>query len=141
MSPDRLNAMVEKQLNQKFDHTKYGLKPKHRFTQQHPMANDELAHRIASGTLGIKPDIKRFTRTGVEFSDGTIEDDIDVILYGTGYKFSFPFLSEDVVKVGLQKHWNVWQKKLKFLIWTANSFTNALTNSSKDEEGPLFLEE
>ena len=91
--------MVEKKLNQKFDHAKYGLNPKYRFTQQHPMANDEIACRISSGTLRIKPDIKRFTRTGVEFSDGTVEDGIDVVLYGTGYKFSYPFLSEDVVKV------------------------------------------
>ena len=99
MSPETLNTTIEKGLNKKFDHEKYGLKPKHRFTEQHPMANDELPNRIASGTLRIKSDIKRFTKTGVEFTDGTFEDNIDVILYGTGYKFSYPFLPEDVIKV------------------------------------------
>ena len=40
------------------------IEPKLRFTQQHPMVNDELPSRIASGTIIVKPNIRRFTKTG-----------------------------------------------------------------------------
>lgn len=40
------------------------------------------------------PPIKRFISKsrGVEFEDGTIESDIDAIIFATGYFYSFPFL-------------------------------------------------
>ena len=44
----------------------------------------------------VKPDIKRFTETGVEFVDGTVEENI-------GYVFGFPFLEEGVIKVEKNK--------------------------------------
>ncbi len=97
-----LNNKVERMLNKRFDHEKYGLKPKHHFTQQHPLVNEELANRIAAGTIRIKPNVNRFTKNGVEFTDGTVENDIDVVIYATGYKFGYPFISEEIVKVGLR---------------------------------------
>lgn len=36
----------------------------------------------------------------VKFEDGTIEDNVDAIIYGTGYKFEFPFLQEYTDKHG-----------------------------------------
>lgn len=41
-----------------------------------------------------KPDVKQLTENGAEFVDGSIEE-IDEIVYCTGYKFTFPFLSVD----------------------------------------------
>ena len=79
-----------KKLNERFDHGLYGLKPEHRFDAQHPTVNDELPNRISCGMVVVKPDIKRFTETGVEFVDGTVEGNIDVIILGTGYVFWFP---------------------------------------------------
>jgi cation diffusion facilitator CzcD-associated flavoprotein CzcO len=40
------------------------------------------------------PPIKRFIvdSRGVEFEDGTVESDIDAIIFATGYFYSFPFL-------------------------------------------------
>ena len=41
--PARLtNYMREKQVQERFDHKLYGLQPGHRFSQQHPMINDDL---------------------------------------------------------------------------------------------------
>lgn len=42
------------------------------------------------------PPIKRFDvlRRGVEFEDGTTENDIDAIVFATGYFYSLPFLSD-----------------------------------------------
>lgn len=44
--------------------------------------------------VNIKPDVKRFTETGVVFEDDT-EQSYTIIFYCTGFKFTFPFLSVD----------------------------------------------
>lgn len=41
-----------------------------------------------------KPDIGKFTENGVEFVDGTVGE-FTVVIFCTGYNFSFPFLSVD----------------------------------------------
>ena len=63
------------------------------------MVNDDLPNRIACGSVIIKPNIKRFTKTGVEFDNGTFEDNIDIVVMGTGYKFGFPFIDKSVIEV------------------------------------------
>ena len=95
--------IMEGKLNQRFDHALYGLKPEHRVDAQHPSVNDELPNRISCGMVVVKPDIKQFTETGVEFVDGTVEEKIDAIILGTGYVFGFPFLEEGVIKVEKNK--------------------------------------
>ncbi|NWR74645.1 FMO5 monooxygenase, partial [Centropus unirufus] len=97
LSPSMVNSYVEKQLTARFDHSHYGLKPKHRVFDQHPTVNDDLPNRIISGRVLVKPNIQKFTNTSVIFDDGTKED-IDVVVFATGYSFSFPFL-EGYVKV------------------------------------------
>ena len=82
-----------------FSHTTYGLRPKHRFNAQHPTIQDELPNRIICGSIIIKPNIKRITKTGVEFDDGTVAEDIDVIIYATGYIFGFPFIDKSIIEV------------------------------------------
>jgi len=47
------------------------------------MVNDDLPNRI--------------------LSDGTVEDDIDLVVFATGYTFSFPFLSSHVIPVSKNK--------------------------------------
>lgn len=44
--------------------------------------------------LDQKPDVRRLTRTGAEFVDGS-KQDYSIIFYCTGYKYTFPFLSVD----------------------------------------------
>lgn len=52
------SAVIEKKLNAKFDHELYGLKPAHRYEEQHPTVNDDLPNRIIAGVVIVKPDIK-----------------------------------------------------------------------------------
>jgi dimethylaniline monooxygenase (N-oxide forming) len=91
--------LIQKQLNSRFDHSLYGIRPEHTVDQQHPTLNDDLPNRILNGSICLKPNIKRVTETGVEFTDGTSEDDIDVIFYATGYTFGFPYLEKGVIDV------------------------------------------
>ncbi|XP_041791022.1 flavin-containing monooxygenase 5-like [Chelmon rostratus] len=92
-----LCRLGESRLNQRFDHALYNLKPKHRLFSQHPTVNDELPSRILSGTIQVKPNIRRFHGSSVEFDDGSVEEDVDLVVFATGYRFSFPFLASQVV--------------------------------------------
>ncbi|XP_034634875.1 dimethylaniline monooxygenase [N-oxide-forming] 5-like [Trachemys scripta elegans] len=93
-----LNYFTEKKLNAKFNHAIYGLQPAHRFSSVHPTASDNLPNRIISGKVLVKPNIKEFATTSAIFKDGTREDNLDVVIFATGYSFSFSFLG-DCVKV------------------------------------------
>uniref|UniRef100_A0A8C4IY52 Flavin-containing monooxygenase n=1 Tax=Dromaius novaehollandiae TaxID=8790 RepID=A0A8C4IY52_DRONO len=88
---------LERKLNARFDHALYGLQPRHGILHQHPTINDDLPNRIISGRVRVKPNVREFTATAAIFEDGTKED-IDAVVFATGYSFSFPFL-EDCVTV------------------------------------------
>uniref|UniRef100_A0A8C1ZVJ2 Flavin-containing monooxygenase n=1 Tax=Cyprinus carpio TaxID=7962 RepID=A0A8C1ZVJ2_CYPCA len=98
-----LNKWREEQINKRFNHKLYGLQPAHRVFSQHPTINDDLPNRILSGTVSVKPNVKEFRGSSVVFEDGTVEDDIDLVVFATGYTFSFPFLSSHVIPVSKNK--------------------------------------
>uniref|UniRef100_A0A7N8WLY7 Flavin-containing monooxygenase n=1 Tax=Mastacembelus armatus TaxID=205130 RepID=A0A7N8WLY7_9TELE len=96
-------SLGETQLNHRFNHSLYNLKPKHRLFSQHPTVNDELPNRILSGTVMVKPNICRFHGSSVEFEDGSTVDSVDLVVFATGYKFCFPFLPSHVISVSENK--------------------------------------
>ncbi|KAF9102274.1 Cyclopentanone 1,2-monooxygenase (CPMO) [Mortierella sp. AM989] len=80
--------------------------------ESHPTINSILPERITTGM--VKP-VKNIKKLGpgkrVEFEDGTVVDNVDVIFYCTGYHVSFPVLKPDVVtdgKVGSGEDNQVW---------------------------------
>nr|XP_056700131.1 flavin-containing monooxygenase 5-like [Euleptes europaea] len=87
-----IHFIAQQTVNTKFDHAMYGLQPQHSLDSQHPTINDEIANRIISGRVVVKPNIKEFSETSVLFDNGSKEDDIDFVIFATGYSFSFPFL-------------------------------------------------
>lgn len=77
----------------------YGLpKPDHEPLEAHPSVSGEFLTRVGCGDITAKPNIKRFDGNVVEFEDGSREE-IDVVIYATGYNVSFPFMDETVIKV------------------------------------------
>jgi cation diffusion facilitator CzcD-associated flavoprotein CzcO len=79
------------------DVTKYGLpKPDHKIGQAHPTISDDLLVRLGHGDITVKPNIERLAGDTVHFTDGTSEQ-IDIIVYCTGYKITFPFLDSSVL--------------------------------------------
>jgi dimethylaniline monooxygenase (N-oxide forming) len=79
------------------DPTAYGLpKPDHKLFQAHPTVSSELLPRLGHGDITPKPNIDRFTggRT-VRFADGS-EEEIDLVVYCTGYRITFPFFRPEV---------------------------------------------
>ncbi|XP_026373159.2 flavin-containing monooxygenase 5-like [Ursus arctos] len=89
-----INRWAENKLNVRFNHDVYGLFPQHRFLSHQATFSDYLPNHIISGGVLIKPNVREFTETSAIFEDGT-EEDLDVVIFATGYTFSFPFLENN----------------------------------------------
>ncbi|NWT02401.1 FMO4 monooxygenase, partial [Mionectes macconnelli] len=81
--------------NSWFNHANYGLAST-KSSKFKVIVNEELPFCLLSGTVVLKPNVKEFTESSVVFEDGTTEENIDVVLFATGYIFPFPFLEESV---------------------------------------------
>jgi cation diffusion facilitator CzcD-associated flavoprotein CzcO len=92
-----LYARMLKKVNGKM--SDYGLpEPDHKLGEAHPTISAELLNRIVHGRVRPKPNIERLEGDRVRFADGTVEQ-IDRIVYCTGYNITFPFLDDDIVRV------------------------------------------
>jgi len=95
--------LFTKTVNNRFDHEAFALRPQHPLTGQHPMVNDDLPHRIIAGGVVIKPNVTSFTKTGVVFEDGTQVNDLDAVIFCTGYKIGFKFIDHSILPVSDNK--------------------------------------
>lgn len=89
--------MLKKYMNDQFNHELYNIQPEGSIWKE-PLVNEELPSRIMSGSIMVKPHVTRFTETSVHFADGSVVDNLDVVMLATGYDYSFPFLDESIVK-------------------------------------------
>ncbi|MFC5183809.1 flavin-containing monooxygenase [Actinomadura harenae] len=70
----------------------YGLpKPSGGLFQNHPTISDTILHRLTHGEVAARPGIERLDGGRVVFTDGAAED-VDVIVWATGYRVTIPFL-------------------------------------------------
>jgi dimethylaniline monooxygenase (N-oxide forming) len=73
----------------------YGLPvPDHKLGEAHPTISADFLNRIAHGEMTWKPNLVALEGDRVRFEDGSAEQ-VDVIVYCTGYKVTFPFFDED----------------------------------------------
>ncbi|MFB7448198.1 flavin-containing monooxygenase [Streptomyces sp. NPDC056194] len=71
---------------------RYGLpRPAGGLFQNHPTISDTILHRLTHGEVVARPGIERLDGGRVVFTDGTAED-VDVIVWATGYRVTMPFL-------------------------------------------------
>ena len=77
----------------------FGLpEPDHAPLDAHPSVSGEFMTRLGCGDINVKPALDRLDGDGVRFADGTKEK-IDVIIWATGYRISFPFLQQNELAV------------------------------------------
>jgi hypothetical protein len=77
---------------------RYGLpKPDHRFGDAHPTISGRVLDRLSHGAISYRSNIAALEGRDVRFADGTVENDIDLVVYCTGYKVTFPFFDEYLV--------------------------------------------
>ncbi|MGE5502531.1 MAG: flavin-containing monooxygenase [Ignavibacteriales bacterium] len=83
--------MIKKNIGNMED---YGLpKPDHEPLEAHPSVSGEFLTRAGCGDIKFKPAIERLEGKQVRFADGSVED-VDVIIYATGYDMKFPFFDD-----------------------------------------------
>lgn len=86
----------------------YGLKePDHKILESHPLVGTQLLHHLGHGDIKVMEDIERFEGQTVYFKDGK-SCEVDLIVYGTGYKYDIPYMDENVFE------WNGYKPKLAF---------------------------
>ncbi len=86
--------MIKKQIGRMED---YGLpKPDHEPLDAHPSVSGEFLTRVGCGDIAPKPGLERLDGDHVIFTDGTREQ-IDAIIWATGYNVSFPFFKQDAL--------------------------------------------
>ncbi|XP_035217729.1 flavin-containing monooxygenase 5-like [Stegodyphus dumicola] len=90
---------LEKQVNKRFNHNTYHLKPPHRFLTKRPTINDHLASKILSGDIILKGAIKYFTEKGVVFRGDNEIVNVDIVIMATGYQLKVPFLNDIIFQV------------------------------------------
>jgi Flavin-binding monooxygenase-like len=73
----------------------YGLpRPDHRILESHPIVSSEILPAIRRGAVRPKPDLAELRGREAVFRDGSSEL-VDLVLFATGYRVSFPFLSTE----------------------------------------------
>jgi len=60
--------------------------------QNHPTISDTILHRLTHGEVEARPGIAELAGGSVRFTDGR-SDEVDVIVWATGYEVTIPFLS------------------------------------------------
>jgi dimethylaniline monooxygenase (N-oxide forming) len=75
----------------------YGLpRPDHKIGSAHPTISADFLNRLAHGEMVYKPNVAELQGDRVRFEDGTVEE-IDAIVWCTGYKVTFPFFDEQLI--------------------------------------------
>ena len=71
----------------------------HKLFESHPILNSQIHHHVGHGALQLRPDVAELAAGRVKFVDGR-EDDVDLIIYATGYRVTIPFIDP------LQLNWH-----------------------------------
>ncbi|XP_075689442.1 flavin-containing monooxygenase 3-like [Rhinoderma darwinii] len=90
--------LYESTMEKHFKHSHYGLVPVNKTLRKEPVFNDDLAASITCGTVVVKPHIKEFTETSAVFEDGSTMENVDVVIFATGYCYAYPFMDDALVK-------------------------------------------
>jgi cation diffusion facilitator CzcD-associated flavoprotein CzcO len=73
---------------------RFGLpKPDHKLFETHPIVNSQMLYYVGHGDIIPKPEVRELRGHNVQFNDGS-EEQIDVIIYATGFNIVFPFLGK-----------------------------------------------
>ncbi|MGH2951838.1 MAG: flavin-containing monooxygenase [Solirubrobacterales bacterium] len=78
--------------------TDFGMpEPDHKLGEAHPTISSDLLPRIGHGDIAVKPNVDSFGGGHtVRFGDGS-EEEIDLVIWCTGYKISFPFFDPELI--------------------------------------------
>lgn len=91
----------------------YGLpKPDHEPLTAHPSVSGEFLTRVGCGDIKVKPGVKSLEGAAVRFTDDSLAE-IDVIIWATGYKTSFPFFKQPQFKPAADNTFPLWKRMMQ----------------------------
>lgn len=93
--------------------------PDHKFLDKLPIPNPQYLNMLGHGRLAARPQVAELQGDSVQFEDQTREQ-IDVIVFATGYKISFPFLAAEHLQWSSgcpSLHMNVFHPQLDTLFF------------------------
>ncbi|CAH1760298.1 269_t:CDS:10 [Entrophospora sp. SA101] len=95
-----------------------GLKPKTHPFSNHPTIKSDIFERLKTGTLFVKPNIVEIKDdNSVVFDDGSIVENVDAIVYCTGYYYRFPFLEKEILTGGKEIEEQFEEEFRTNLVW------------------------
>ncbi|XP_068096026.1 flavin-containing monooxygenase 3-like isoform X2 [Hyperolius riggenbachi] len=90
--------LYESMMEKRFNHSHYGLVPVNKSLRKEPVFNDDLATSITCGTVLVKPNVKKFTESSAVFEDGSVMENVDAVIFATGYSYAYPFMDDSILK-------------------------------------------
>jgi len=91
----------------------YGLpRPDHEPLEAHPSVSGEFLTRAGCGDVKFKPNIAELMGSKVRFEDGSVED-VDAIIYATGYRISFPFFTDPELLPDAEHRFPLFKRMMK----------------------------
>ncbi|KAF8790866.1 Dimethylaniline monooxygenase [N-oxide-forming] like protein [Argiope bruennichi] len=103
------NSTVNSFLEKKFQHEVYNLKPNHRVLDARLIMNDIIPDKILTGRVLIKGNIKKFEENAVVFEGEQTAQEIDVVIFATGYEMKIPILDDKLYKTD-ESQFNLYKK-------------------------------
>ncbi|XP_071493112.1 dimethylaniline monooxygenase [N-oxide-forming] 2-like [Diadema antillarum] len=67
------------------------------------MINDTLPMKVMSGAVKVKGQIQRFDGSTVVFDDGSRAEDVDCVIFATGFQFEATFIDNSIIADDLGK--------------------------------------
>ncbi|XP_041478730.1 flavin-containing monooxygenase 5-like [Lytechinus variegatus] len=102
--PSRLlNKWLINKMNYHMDGKILGLQHSKLPFNVHCMVDEDLPASIMEGRVRIRSGIDRFEGSNVHFVDGSVIEDIDNVIFATGYDLKLPFLKNEIVPDGYDK--------------------------------------
>ena len=81
-----------------FSHDKLGFTAEAGLLNSEVMVSDTIGDRVFCGKVKCHPGVRTFTKTGVEFVDGTTVKHLDAVVFATGYHLKFEFIDNEIIQ-------------------------------------------
>ncbi|XP_041372680.1 dimethylaniline monooxygenase [N-oxide-forming] 2-like [Gigantopelta aegis] len=107
-----LNNLIRNLSNIAIHHDLVGLHPGRDRPRSRLMVNEEIGLRIMTGKVKAVGRVVKMTERSVHIDDGTVVDDVDVVVFATGYDRHLPFLDNRLVDSApaINEQKNEWYK-------------------------------
>ena len=80
-----------------FDYSRIGIRSHKKTNGLRPLFGHAIGLKIFNGDVAIRSGVSEFQESKVTFVDGSEIDDVDSVIFATGYDVKFPFLEKEII--------------------------------------------